>query len=132
MADIDNSLKDLPNLLDELSVVRKETIKHSQLATARENLKHIFMVPETVRQTEAWIEEGKLLDAHKVGCSLENKNKKKQSYPKLIIVGKKPKKTTLFSFFTAHILVSQNTLRVLLIFCLNFSLTCFFLSPGHI
>ena len=66
MSDIDNSLKELPNLLEELSVVRQETIKHSQLATARENLKHIFMVPETVRQTEAWIEEGKLLDAHKV------------------------------------------------------------------
>lgn len=70
MSDIDNSLKELPNLLEELAVVRQETIKHSQLATARENLKHIFMVPETVRQTEAWIEEGKLLDAHKVTLGL--------------------------------------------------------------
>lgn len=36
-----------------------------QLATAVENLKHIFTVPEGVRKTEELINEGKLLQAHK-------------------------------------------------------------------
>ncbi len=66
MNEIEESLEELPNLVDQLSDVREETIKHSQLATARENLKHIFMVPETVRQTEMLITDGKLLEAHKV------------------------------------------------------------------
>ncbi len=66
MEEIEDSLQELPGLLDELSDVREETMRHSQLATARENLKHIFMVPETVSQTEALITEGRLLEAHKV------------------------------------------------------------------
>ncbi len=65
LEEIEDSLEDLPGLRDQLEDVRKETIRHSQLATARENLKHIFMVPETVSQTEALIEEGRLLEAHK-------------------------------------------------------------------
>lgn len=36
-----------------------------QLATAMENLKHIFTVPESVRRTEELINDGKLLHAHK-------------------------------------------------------------------
>ena len=66
MDEIETSLQELPVLVDELSELREETIRHSQLATARENLKHIFMVPETVSQTEALIMDGKLLEAHKV------------------------------------------------------------------
>ncbi len=66
MEEIEDSLQELPELLDELADVREETMKHSQLATARENLKHIFMVPETVTQTEVLITEGRLLEAHKV------------------------------------------------------------------
>jgi exocyst complex component 3 len=72
MAEMDESLREIPSLLDELHDVREETIKHSQLATARDNLKHIFMVPETVRQTETQIQDGKLLDAHKSLVELEN------------------------------------------------------------
>ena len=72
MSEIDDSLREIPSLLEQLHDVREETIKHSQLATARENLKHIFMVPETVRQTEALIQDGKLLDAHKALVELEN------------------------------------------------------------
>ena len=66
MNEIHDSLKEVPHLMDTLADLKEETVKHSQLATARENLKHIFMLPETVRQTEAQIQEGKLLDAHKV------------------------------------------------------------------
>ena len=36
-----------------------------QLAAAVENLKHIFNVPETVKRTKDYIEDGKLLHAHK-------------------------------------------------------------------
>lgn len=36
-----------------------------QLASAMENLKHIFTAPEIVRKTEELISEGKLLQAHK-------------------------------------------------------------------
>ena len=87
MDEVDRGLKELPGwfmyyhiqssyrssfitssaLLMELGPVREETMKHSQLATARENLKHLFMVPETVKQTEFLIQEGRLLEAHKVG-----------------------------------------------------------------
>ena len=54
------SYSKLASLLVALKV-REENLRHSQLATARENLKHIFTVPETVSRTEGWVEEGKLL-----------------------------------------------------------------------
>lgn len=71
MDEIESNLKDLPGLSNKLVDVREETLRHSQLATARENLKHIFMVPETVRNTEIAITEGRLLEAHKAMAELE-------------------------------------------------------------
>ena len=56
MDEMDESLKEIPALLEQLHDVSKLNIKHSQLATARENMKHIFMVPETVRQAEQLIQ----------------------------------------------------------------------------
>ena len=56
---------------DRLADVREETLRYSQLATAQENLKHLFTVPETVVKTETEIEEGNLLDAHKALSELE-------------------------------------------------------------
>jgi len=72
MDEMDESLKEIPTILEQLHDVSKLNIKHSQLATARENMKHIFMVPETVRQAEQLIQDGKLLDAHKSLVELEN------------------------------------------------------------
>lgn len=72
MADIEKSLGTVPELYEKLREVREENLRHSQLVTARENLKHIFTVPETVSKTLVWIEEGKLLQAHQSLVDLEN------------------------------------------------------------
>ena len=69
--DIEVNLRDLNGLGDSLADVREETLRYSQLATAQENLKHLFTVPETVVKTETEIEEGNLLDAHKALSELE-------------------------------------------------------------
>lgn len=71
MDEIEANLKDLPELTDRLADVREETLRYTQLATAQENLKHLFMVPETVINTEQAIMEGKLLEAHKALSELE-------------------------------------------------------------
>jgi len=72
MGDMERALEAVPDLYQVLGEVREENLRHSQLATARENLKHIFTVPETVARTEQWIEEGKLLQAHQSLVDLEN------------------------------------------------------------
>ena len=72
MHDIETGLQDLPYLVDNLEEVKIETSRHSQLATARENLKNLFTVPEVVKQTEQDIMDGKLLAAHKALAELEN------------------------------------------------------------
>ena len=71
MEEIEGGIKDLGDLTDRLADVREETLRYSQLATAQENLKHLFTVPETVVNTETAIVEGKLLDAHKALSELE-------------------------------------------------------------
>lgn len=53
-------------LWSKLNDVRDENMKHSQYVTARENLKHIFTVPESIQKTEQWINDGKLLHTHQV------------------------------------------------------------------
>jgi exocyst complex component 3 len=50
MDEIEKDLQVLPALLTSLEDLKEETSRHSQLATAQENLKHLFTVPETVRQ----------------------------------------------------------------------------------
>ncbi|XP_056646544.1 exocyst complex component 3 isoform X1 [Diorhabda sublineata] len=63
---------DVPDLCKNLNDVRDENMKHSQYVTAKENLKHIFTVPESVEKTKAWINEGKLLHTHQCLRDLEN------------------------------------------------------------
>eukprot|EP00096_Caligus_rogercresseyi_P011855 TRINITY_DN480_c0_g1_i1.p1 TRINITY_DN480_c0_g1~~TRINITY_DN480_c0_g1_i1.p1 ORF type:complete len:718 (-),score=192.62 TRINITY_DN480_c0_g1_i1:66-2219(-) len=72
VAEIEDTLKELPLLQDKLYDIKIETQKHSQLLTAKENLKHLFNVPEIVQQTETCIMEGRLLEAHKAMVDLEN------------------------------------------------------------
>lgn len=57
---------DVPDLYNKLSDVKNENMKHSQYVTAKENLKHIFTVPDSVQKTKQWINEGKLLHTHQV------------------------------------------------------------------
>ncbi|XP_008560386.1 exocyst complex component 3 [Microplitis demolitor] len=56
----------------KLQPVQEENMRHSQYVTAKENLKHIFTVPESVEKTKQWINEGKLLHAHQSLMDLEN------------------------------------------------------------
>ena len=72
MSEMEEALGGVPNYWEKLRDVREENLRHSQLATAKENLKHIFTVPETVAKTLSWIEEGKLLQAHQSLVDLEN------------------------------------------------------------
>lgn len=61
-----NIFPEVNELWNKLNDVRVENMKHSQYVTARENLKHIFTVPESIQKTEQWINEGKLLHTHQV------------------------------------------------------------------
>ena len=57
---------------NKLQLVQFENMRHSQYVTARENLKHIFTVPESVERTKQWINESKLLHAHQSLMDLES------------------------------------------------------------
>ncbi|OXU16724.1 hypothetical protein TSAR_000990 [Trichomalopsis sarcophagae] len=62
----------VPSLNTTLHLVQYENIRHSQYVTAKENLKHIFTVPESVERTKQWINESKLLHAHQSLMDLES------------------------------------------------------------
>lgn len=67
-----NLFSEVSRLFESLSDVRDENMRHSQYVTARENLKHIFTVPDSVEKTKQWINEGKLLHTHQCLRDLEN------------------------------------------------------------
>ncbi|XP_022915047.1 exocyst complex component 3 [Onthophagus taurus] len=67
-----NTFPKVEVLYGGLNELREENMRHSQYVTARENLKHIFTVPESVERTEKWINEGKLLHTHQCLRDLEN------------------------------------------------------------
>lgn len=69
---VDESLKQVPQVYASLEAVRNENTRHSQYATAIENLKHIFTVQTSVAKAIQWIEEDKLLHAHQCLSDLEN------------------------------------------------------------
>lgn len=61
-----------PSLNNKLQTVQIENMRHSQYVIAKENLKHIFTVPESVERTKQWINESKLLHAHQSLMDLES------------------------------------------------------------
>lgn len=63
---MDKALVSLPELSERLSELKLEQQRHSQFVTARENLKNIFTVPETIEKAHQFIAEGKMLNAHQV------------------------------------------------------------------
>lgn len=69
---VDELMKHVPQVYASLEAVRTENTRHSQYATAIENLKHIFTVQASVTKTLQWIEEDKLLHAHQCLSDLEN------------------------------------------------------------
>lgn len=72
LMEIENLFSIVPELSSKLQTVQDENMRHSQYVTAKENLKHIFTVPESVEKTKQWINEGKLLHAHQSLMDLEN------------------------------------------------------------
>ena len=72
IGEVEQLLHNVPELYDALEVVREENTKHSQYATAMENIKHIFNVEASVQKTMNLIEEDKLLSAHQCLADLEN------------------------------------------------------------
>ncbi|XP_064652191.1 exocyst complex component 3-like [Lineus longissimus] len=71
LEDVDESYKLIFGLSDKLEAVKSENSRHSQLVAARENMKHIFTVPEMVKKTQDYINDGKLLHAHKYLTDIE-------------------------------------------------------------
>ncbi|KAH3748666.1 exocyst complex component 3-like isoform X2 [Dreissena polymorpha] len=68
---VDETYRKVKPLQKKIATVLEENNNFCQLATAMENLKHIFTVPESVKKTEDLISEGKLLHAHKQLTELE-------------------------------------------------------------
>lgn len=71
-SEIEDSLAEVTSLVSALQDIKAEHMKHSQFAAAMENLKHIFTVPESAANTQTWISDDKLLQAHQSLCDLEN------------------------------------------------------------
>lgn len=72
MDDTGDLLSIVIKIFESLEHVRDEYARHSQYATAIENLKHIFTIQTSVTKTMQWIEEDKLLHAHQCLSDLEN------------------------------------------------------------
>ena len=68
---IQEEYKTISHLENTLSELRKEATKHKQLKSAKENVKNILNVDDLAIQANAYIEQNKLLNAHKCLLDME-------------------------------------------------------------
>ncbi|KAJ8970009.1 hypothetical protein NQ314_001438 [Rhamnusium bicolor] len=122
---IDNSVKkmfglfaDVPKLCNALNEVREENMRHSQYVTAKENLKHIFTVPESVEKTKQWINEGKLLHTHQCLRDLEN-SRDDLLYELHKLPNQSPHDKSMLKAYFADVEVLSNLLEKQLTFILS-------------
>lgn len=68
---IQEEYKTISHLENTLSNLRIEATKHKQLKSAKENVKNILNVDDLAIQANAFIEQNKLLNAHKCLLDME-------------------------------------------------------------